>query len=534
MELCFAMRAFLLVLIGGAVCFNYTQSVTVSDVFWMTLVQLPTFVVLAFAYDWAKGYFAGRRGWVSTALDVVFAIFVGLTVVECFLCLFVGSGFTPAVLTFLFQTDAGESQGFVQAYLANKRFLLFVALLVLSWGLFWCVTYLLSHWSPPRTWLRLLVSACLVLVFVFPAYPCTCVSRLVLASRHYFQSRPDGNEVCSDTKVRSVGAKPDAVVVIIGEAFSKHHSSLYGYEKQTNPCLEAYVTSGNLYMFHDVVAPYNKTHMMLKELLSMHSVDSPESWNAYPLWPQIFKDAGYYVAFVSNQVPSSESRWNESYFFQNKEVEQKCFDYRNPYVYRFDEGIFNELQSISGLCDDPNELTILHLKGQHIYSTNNFPHERFTCFQPSDYLPYRFSIDSRQVQELADYDNATRYNDHVVARMMDYYSDRDAIVVYLSDHGEEVYDYRPFLGRTHEEEPTRQEIRCQYEVPFMIYMSDGYKSRHPDVAERVQGAVGRRFMSDDLPHLLLGVSGIETEWYDSRRDLLSHDFNEDRKRVYGY
>ena len=85
------MRAFLLVLIGGAVCYNYTQSVTVSDVFWMTLVQLPTFVVLAFAYDWAKGYFAGRRGWVSTALDVAFAIFVGLTVVECFLCLFVGS-----------------------------------------------------------------------------------------------------------------------------------------------------------------------------------------------------------------------------------------------------------------------------------------------------------------------------------------------------------------------------------------------------------------------------------------------------------
>ena len=118
--------------------------------------------------------------------------------------------------------------------------------------------------------------------------------------------------------------------------------------------------------------------------------------------------------------------------------------------------------------------------------------------------------------------------------MMDYFSDREAFVVYLSDHGEEVYDYRPFLGRTHKEVPTQLEIKYQYEIPFMIYMSDTYKSRHPDVVRRVEGATDRRFMSDDLPHLLLGVSGIETMWYDPRRDLLSPGFNVDRKRVFGY
>ena len=48
MELCYAMRTFLLVVIGGAVCYNLTQSVAVSDVFWMTLVQLPTLQL----YSW--------------------------------------------------------------------------------------------------------------------------------------------------------------------------------------------------------------------------------------------------------------------------------------------------------------------------------------------------------------------------------------------------------------------------------------------------------------------------------------------------
>ena len=114
---------------------------------------------------------------------------------------------------------------------------------------------------------------------------------------------------------------------------------------------------------------------------------------------------------------------------------------------------------------------------------------------------------------------------------MDYYSEKDAIVIYLSDHGEEVYDYRPFLSRTHGTLRTDMEMKYQYEIPFMIYMSDLYKKRHPDIVECIETSIYKSFMSDDLAHMLVGVSGINTLWYDKTRDLLNEDYNCNRTRM---
>jgi heptose-I-phosphate ethanolaminephosphotransferase len=427
-----------------------------------------------------------------------------------------------------------ESHGFVHAYLINKRFVLYVGVLLLVCVLVWCLNVLLPREPVPETRLWTVVMLSAIFALVFPSYPYTSVSRLVVSSYGYCQSRHLERDICAETKVRSVQADTQAIVLVIGEAFSKHHSSLYGYEKRTNPSLEALKATGNLYPFYDVMAPYNKTHMMLKELLSVHSVDSPMPWSSYPLWPQIFKEAGYHVSFVSNQVPFTNRRARQGFFFQDKAVEQRCFDYRNHDMYRYDEGILNELESISSICDNPRELTILHLKGQHIYATYNFPHERFSVFQPSDYLPHKISIDVRQVQEVADYDNATLFNDYVVSSIMRWYQGRSAMVVYLSDHGEEVHDYREFLGRSHEDDPTPEAIKYQFQVPFMIYVSDVYKQSNPQVVERIIAAQGRKFMSDDLPHMLLGLSGIQTDWYDVERDILSQGFDTTRVRIFGY
>lgn len=528
------MRIFLLVLIVGAICYNYTQSATVANVVMMTLMQLPFFVVIAWSYWWLKRCFVGRWPWTKGVFYAVFVFYAIVSIVECYLCFFVNSGYTQNILTFLLQTDAGEANGFLHAYIANKMFFLFVISVLVAALLIWCVNLFLPSGIMSNPWLKTIVMASFVYVFLFPTFPCTSVSRLANALYHYSDTKKAEEKICYDAKIQASNADPHLIVLIIGEAFSKHHSSLYGYDKQTNPCLEELVESGNLYVFNDVVAPYNKTHMMLKELLSMHSVDAPIPWSDYPLWPQIFRDAGYYVSFISNQVPSVASGESVAYFFQDKDVERRCFNYRNGSTYRYDEGLLNELQTISSLSHCPKELTILHLNGQHIYATYNFPHEHFTIFQPSDYIRNKLNLDSRQVQELADYDNATLYNDYVVSQIMRWYEGREAIVVYLSDHGEEVHDYRPFLGRSHETVPTREELKYQYEIPFMIFMTDEYKQKNADVVRRVESACEHRFMSDDIPHMLLGVSGIETGWYDASRNVLSPVFNPDRSRIFGY
>ena len=40
---------------------------------------------------------------------------------------------------------------------------------------------------------------------------------------------------------------------------------------------------------------------------------------------------------------------------------------------------------------------------------------------------------------IADYDNATLYNDIVLSKIVDLFRQQEAIVIYLSDHGEDCY-----------------------------------------------------------------------------------------------
>ena len=70
---------------------------------------------------------------------------------------------------------------------------------------------------------------------------------------------------------------------------------------------------------------------------------------------------------------------------------------------------------------------------------------------PEDADSIRFRKESWLTEEMRDdiahYDNATRYNDHVLEQIIRLYEGQRTVVVYLSDHGEEVYDYRASSGR---------------------------------------------------------------------------------------
>lgn len=121
--------------------------------------------------------------------------------------------------------------------------------------------------------------------------------------------------------------------------------------------------------------------------------------------------------------------------------------------------------------------------------------------------------------------------DTVVAAIFDQFRERDAIVIYLSDHGEEVFDYRDRMGRSHDPVVTHERAKYQFEVPFMIWMSDRYKENHPDMVSRIERSVNRPYMTDDLPHLMLDLAGIECEWFDPARSVINDQFDASRKRL---
>lgn len=321
------------------------------------------------------------------------------------------------------------------------------------------------------------------------------------------------------------------IVLVIGESFIKHHSSLYGYALLTNPLLEEESKRHNLFLFNDVIASYNSTSKSMQQIMSLFNQESDQYWANYPLFPALFKNAGFCNILISNQeCENSANEWDcANYYLVSPRTSSFLFDWCSQEIKQWDmDMVLDNAETVVGRLTTRN-LILYHLIGQHVGYKERCP-DSDRIFVLNDYH-YRRDLTTEQKTYVAHYDNATRYNDKVVAAILDQFRDKDAIVIYLSDHGEEVYDYRNHMGRSHEPIVTPERAKYQFEVPFMIWMSDKYKENHPDVVAQVERSVDRPFMIDDLPHLMLDLAGIECEWFDPTRSVINDQFNEKRKRL---
>lgn len=361
----------------------------------------------------------------------------------------------------------------------------------------------------------------------------TTFGKMVFASYIYFSTLNE-SDILAETlnSISNVTStfKSKNIIFILGESFNKYHSSLYGYNLETNPNLNA--EKDNLFIMTDVVSPHNSTAKCLRKLFSFASQDNDLLWAKTPLFPALYKIQGYNVTFVSNQESAkSDSIYNiVNNCLINNSTLPYLYDNTNNLIHQFDTQLLDEYNSIrNGSNAEQPKLVIFHLLGQHIGYDQRYP-ESETVFTKDDYQ-HRSDLDEKQKEIVAHYDNATRYNDKVISSIIDIFRNEDAIIIYLSDHSDEVYDYRDHFGRSCESIITKGCAMHQYEVPFMIWVSDKYKENHPDIVEQIGKSVDRPFMTDDIPHLMLDLAGIECEWFEPSRSLINDLYNVNRKRL---
>ena len=365
----------------------------------------------------------------------------------------------------------------------------------------------------------------------------TCSNLLYSAYHLYLTSQENQIALNSAIKASQTPATCRAtsdsldVVLIIGESFNKHHASVYGYPLPTTPWMQHEQQLGNLDVFTDVVTPYNMTTLAVKNMLSTNSISRGEYWTDYPPVTILFRQAGFDVAIWDNQKAVGEVTFHDfsiSSFLYSRQMQQMAYHHVNDTIYDYDHQLV--AHTIHTERNSPHTFTIYHLMGQHSQARYRYPHTPANqVFSPSEYGHRRLTDEQRQ--SIADYDNATRYNDHVVEQIVTNYNRRCAVVVYLSDHGEEVYDYREFIGRSHEPQKDKQALRYQYETPLVVWCSDTYRRRFPALAAAIRNATRRPLMTDNLPQLLIALGMIETPYYIARKDILSDDYQCGRRIV---
>ena len=325
------------------------------------------------------------------------------------------------------------------------------------------------------------------------------------------------------------------IVLVIGESYNKHHSQLYGYDKPTTPRQMALAEEGSLVPFTDVVSSWNLTSFVFKHMLSLAAVTDSTEWCDEPLFPEVFRKAGYHVTFITNQFQSKAKEavydFSGGFFLNDPETSQRQFDVRNTQTYRFDDGVLKEYEKVrKGEGEKVGNLVILHLMGSHVDYRARYPQNTFRHFTPQMYN--RPELTDKQKRILSDYDNSLLYNDSIVYAITRSFMDKDAVVIYVPDHGEEIFDGKPYMyGRMHGANIDYRLARNEMEIPFWIWGSPQYIEHHPYGWLAIQNAKDRPLMIDALPHLLLYLGGISTPLYRQELNVIMPEYDTKRPRI---
>ena len=341
-------------------------------------------------------------------------------------------------------------------------------------------------------------------------------------------------------EVDSCSVKSPEIVLIIGESFNKRHAQLYGYEKANMPNQVRMEKAGRLTKFDDVVAPWNLTSFVFKLFMTTYCVGDKGEWCDYPLFCEIFRKAGYNVNFLTNQFQTKAKQevydFSGGFFINDEELSSVQFNHRNNCLHVFDEGLLKDYDAMadeqrSKGIDSTKQLHIFHLMGMHVTYRIRCPN-RMKKWGVGEY-PDDTDIPPKKRKILADYDNSVWYNDSIVNQIVERFKNDDAIIIYLPDHGEEVFGpgARHFFGRMHDAVINKRLADEEFRIPMWIYTTPLYARNHPDVVAAIKAAAPKKYMTDALSHLLMGLAGIHTKYYKPQYDILSPQYDESRRRL---
>lgn len=308
------------------------------------------------------------------------------------------------------------------------------------------------------------------------------------------------------------------IVLILGESLSRNHMQLYGYQKTTTPLLSK-ISPKNLVVFNDVISPHSHTTLSLRKVLTFLNYENEQHYKKIYTngnLISLFNLAGYSTFWISNQMDKNNGIIGAIASFAQSN------DFISRFKQNFDDVFFDEalLPSLdSALNKNKHNLFVLHLMGSHASYGNRYP-RAFEVFNDS--------LFGGKQRVISRYDNSVYYNDFVVTEIFRRFSTRDSVVLYISDHSDEIYELGDFVGHSDD-----RISRFMVEIPMLIYVSDIFIKKHPKLYENIRNAKNLPYMTDDLIHTILDISGIEIETFDKTRSVINKDFNPKRERRVG-
>ena len=291
------------------------------------------------------------------------------------------------------------------------------------------------------------------------------------------------------------------VVLVIGESLRSDHLQMNGYHRETTPLLmqDSCISLPNVY-----TEPCY-THLSVPHMLTR--ADSVNTGRAFTeqSFVTIFKQAGYRTAWISNQDQA------DTYVYFMNECDTLIYANSGKSLYIIDKWLDSDIlpayKKLLGEKAD-KKLILMHTIGSHWYYTTHF-YEETSKFKPN--IKSKIVSSNTKEEMINSYDNTIVETDRFIHQIIDGLRGSDAVLIYLSDHGESLGEDGYFLHGT-----DRPELH--YPACF-VWFSDGYKKKYPAKVDALKRNARRRLRTDFLFHSIIGAASIESVYKEESLDI---------------
>ena len=294
---------------------------------------------------------------------------------------------------------------------------------------------------------------------------------------------------------------PANLVIIIGESLSRTHCSLNGYSKPTNSRLEELVEQKVLYVFDSISAPAIQTVPAFKFFMTESNRENAKDkeWFKCLTIPEVFHTLGYKMQWISNQKRSGFYDNVCTRFAELCDTMYFVNDNNNAYTSYYDESLLPLLKKSIPNFSGRN-LYFLHLMGSHPLYKERYP-STFSKFSSDDYM----DLPEHQRNTIAEYDTSVAYNDSVISEIIDIFSQKESVVVYFSDHGQDLYQSDShYCGHANR---TIKSQKFGKEIPFIVYLSPKFQEKNPMISGYLNNNRQSSFCTENLIYFLMDLVG---------------------------
>ncbi|WP_161982887.1 sulfatase-like hydrolase/transferase [Candidatus Deianiraea vastatrix] len=333
----------------------------------------------------------------------------------------------------------------------------------------------------------------------------------------------------------------DDLLVILLRAESTRAKEFFpnGYKVHNTPYFDKFQNDiGKMVNLPHLYSLRNGTPIAVAHMLTRFKEHNLQSILSEKSVISVFDSLGFETAYISsndfsiggNANPLKTIILEAKHQFDEESIDMKKNEYNIAEGLNGNDWI-SSLQFLrmydQGKFDKKSFVVVSQHAGPH--EPYNYHPKSFNKFQPTCDAGNDFVYNCSKEEILNSYNNGVMYSSYLFSLVMEKVKDRNAIIIFSSDHGQSLGDDGDY---GHGYMASNMMSQNQRNVASFVWMSDKYIQQNKDKFENIKQNSQKYLTHSILFHTFLDCANIESDIIEKERSLCSTKLKSDTKKEF--